>query len=78
MAFMLRMPLPLFDHQSCKTTGWCVDTCPTDCLDLWNDRPYLNLPQACISCGLCEQVCPTSAVSLPAVPPLRSSSVEGK
>ena len=59
---MPRLTLPVFDHAACRTSGLCVTLCPTDCLDLWNDRPGVKYPQACVSCAVCEIVCPTNAV----------------
>lgn len=59
-----RRSLPKFDHHRCRSTGWCITVCPTDCLDMWNDRPYVRLPQACIDCSACVQVCPVQAVEM--------------
>ena len=58
--------LPVFNLDACQATGWCVAVCPTECLDLWNDRPGLKFPQACVSCAACEVVCPTRAIELSA------------
>lgn len=57
-------PLPEFDAQRCVATGWCVAACPTQCLDLWNDLPWLKYPGKCASCAACAMVCPTDAIAI--------------
>ena len=59
------LALPIFDYEACDATGRCVAICPTDCLDMWNDRPSLLRPGRCVSCSACVIVCPTSAIRLP-------------
>lgn len=61
---MPKLALPSFDPQACISSGWCITICPTNCIDMWNDRPHLHFPQACISCRACELVCPTKAIEL--------------
>lgn len=62
---MSKRPIPIFDLSLCQGSGHCVRVCPTQCLDLWNDRPGILLPDACVACGLCEMVCTVGAVSVP-------------
>ncbi|MGL4461416.1 MAG: ATP-binding protein [Planctomycetia bacterium] len=56
--------LPVFNHAACTCSQWCVVVCPTDCLTLWNDRPWLARPNHCVDCGACVLVCPTNAIEL--------------
>jgi ferredoxin len=65
---MRRRHLPELDHNRCRGSGRCIAVCPTDALDLWNDRPLLLRPDACLSCGACVLVCPTNAISIPSWP----------
>lgn len=40
----------------CENCGACVVSCPTNSLELENERPSLKGP--CIACGLCYAQCP--------------------
>jgi len=59
--------LPLLDETRCTGCGDCVLICPTDCLEMAGQLPWLPRPVDCISCGLCAIVCPVDAIQM-AVP----------
>lgn len=56
--------LPLLDETRCNRCVDCVAVCPTDCLILQGETPFLLRPADCVSCGLCVLVCPSAALSL--------------
>ncbi len=58
--------LPLLDPSRCRTSGRCVQVCPTECLTLSGSYPLLVRPDQCVRCGLCVALCPTNALALPA------------
>jgi NAD-dependent dihydropyrimidine dehydrogenase PreA subunit len=60
-------PTPTFDLARCNASARCVAVCPTECLEIWNDLPWLARPGDCLSCGACVVVCPVNAVSLDGV-----------
>jgi formate hydrogenlyase subunit 6/NADH:ubiquinone oxidoreductase subunit I len=56
--------LPSLDETRCTGCRDCVAICPTDCLDMAADLPWLPRPADCISCNLCVLICPAEALSL--------------
>ncbi len=56
--------LPTIDHARCVGHAYCSATCPTNALDVWNDRAYLKHPAKCLSCGACVLVCPVNAIAI--------------
>ncbi len=58
------LELPLLDETRCVGCGDCVGACPTSCLEMVGNGPWLPRPGDCIQCALCVVVCPTDAVSL--------------
>jgi NAD-dependent dihydropyrimidine dehydrogenase PreA subunit len=58
--------LPVLDDTRCTGCGDCVPVCPTDCLALAGQTPWLPRPGDCISCGVCVLICPAEALRLAA------------
>ncbi len=54
--------LPVLDETRCTGCGDCVAVCPTACLELSGDHPWLPRPADCIACTACALVCPTAAI----------------
>ena len=53
----------------CKGCSYCVDFCPSRCLELSRDfnlrgyhYPVLARAEDCSGCGLCEMYCPDFAI----------------
>jgi formate hydrogenlyase subunit 6/NADH:ubiquinone oxidoreductase subunit I len=63
---------PQVDNDKCVSCNICIDTCPTDCLELTynedtEDRtvlPVLRNAKACIACGFCQLECPVGAIMM--------------
>jgi formate hydrogenlyase subunit 6/NADH:ubiquinone oxidoreductase subunit I len=58
------MELPVLDPTRCTGCGDCVGACPTFCLEMAGQLPWLPRPLDCISCELCVWVCPVDALHL--------------
>jgi NAD-dependent dihydropyrimidine dehydrogenase PreA subunit len=56
--------LPELIESRCIGCSDCVAVCPTRCLAMAGNRPWLPRPADCIACGACEAVCPTEAIRL--------------
>jgi NAD-dependent dihydropyrimidine dehydrogenase PreA subunit len=56
--------LPTLDPSRCTGCADCVTVCPTQCLAMSGDLPWLPRPADCIACKACEVVCPTQAIDL--------------
>ena len=56
--------LPVLNTSRCTGCGDCAAVCPTTCLAMAGDYPWLPRPGDCIACGACELVCPTGAIRL--------------
>ena len=56
--------LPLLDETRCTGCGDCVSVCPTECLEMNHDLPWLPRPGDCIQCDICVLVCPVDAICL--------------
>ena len=63
----MSLDLPALYETRCTGSAACVAVCPTGCLALAADRPWMPRPADCISCSLCVLVCPTHALRM--VPP---------
>lgn len=48
----------------CKGCGICVAFCPTNALELENDKVTMVDVEKCIQCGMCELRCPDYAIYL--------------
>jgi len=60
--------LPVVDETLCTGCGTCAEVCPTSCLAMGAQLPWLPRPADCVSCGLCAEVCPAGALRLEPVP----------
>jgi NAD-dependent dihydropyrimidine dehydrogenase PreA subunit len=58
------LDLPALDDTLCVGSASCVSVCPTVCLEMAGNRPWLPRPADCIACNLCVLVCPTGALRL--------------
>jgi len=58
------LELPSLDETRCTGCGDCVAVCPTACLDMAADSPWLPRPEDCVSCALCVLICPAEALRL--------------
>lgn len=61
--------LPMLDERRCTGCGDCVTICPTDCLAMAGELPWLPRPYDCIGCYACEIICPGDAIVLRKVQP---------
>lgn len=57
--------LPQIDTTLCTGCADCVIHCPTDALEIIDDRAVLTRANLCIYCADCELICPTSAIEVP-------------
>ena len=57
--------LPVIDLQLCNGCGMCVELCPTNAVELRDNRASIVRPEACSFCEVCEQYCPTGAIGRP-------------
>jgi NAD-dependent dihydropyrimidine dehydrogenase PreA subunit len=60
----MTLDLPALDDSLCTGSAVCVAACPTGCLSLAGNRPWMPRPVDCISCTLCVIVCPTHALRM--------------
>jgi formate hydrogenlyase subunit 6/NADH:ubiquinone oxidoreductase subunit I len=58
------MELPVLNEALCVGCGDCVQTCPTDCLEMSGPVPWLPRPGQCVSCTLCALICPAAALAM--------------
>ncbi len=61
----------IVDNEQCKGCGLCVETCPTQVLELHVEvngkgyhYSYMKNPEACIGCASCGLVCPDSVITV--------------
>jgi 2-oxoglutarate ferredoxin oxidoreductase subunit delta len=57
------------DNERCKGCGFCIEFCPTKCLEFSKDfnpkgyhPPELVRPDDCTGCDLCGLLCPDFAI----------------
>ena len=51
------------DKETCIGCGTCVERCPTEAIDLKDEKAEVN-EDKCIGCGLCAHFCPEKAIKL--------------
>ena len=61
--------LPCLDELHCTGCGECVTVCPTQCLEMLGQLPWLPRPDDCISCSVCALICPTQAIKMSSIEP---------
>lgn len=52
------------ERKLCKGCGICVDFCPTNVLEIKDEKVVIKEIDSCIKCGLCELRCPDYAIYL--------------
>jgi ferredoxin len=58
------MAKPKIAADCCTGCGICIDTCPTNALELQNDISVLVRPEDCTGCGACAESCPLECISM--------------
>jgi formate hydrogenlyase subunit 6/NADH:ubiquinone oxidoreductase subunit I len=58
------LELPTLDETRCVGCGDCALLCPTDCLEMAGELPWLPRPGWCVSCTLCVLICPVEALTM--------------
>jgi NAD-dependent dihydropyrimidine dehydrogenase PreA subunit len=56
--------LPTINLDLCTTCGLCIERCPTQAVEMIDERPVIVRPEDCAYCGLCEEMCPAEAIAL--------------
>lgn len=56
-------PRPEFIHEKCVGCGLCARNCPAKCIQMIEQRPYVDL-STCIRCFCCQELCPYHAVEI--------------
>jgi NAD-dependent dihydropyrimidine dehydrogenase PreA subunit len=51
-------------EDNCTGCGICVKKCPTEVLELKDNRSSMKDIDACMVCRLCEVVCPEKGISV--------------
>ncbi len=53
----------IVDPEKCTGCGDCVEECPTDAIELKEEKAVVN-EEECVDCGACVDVCPVEAISM--------------
>jgi NAD-dependent dihydropyrimidine dehydrogenase PreA subunit len=53
---------PEVDEDACTGCGTCVDNCPSEVIEIVDDKAKIVNPDDCVDCGACEENCPASAI----------------
>ena len=63
--------MAVFQPEQCHQCSHpaCVRVCPTECLEMQGEIPWLPRPLDCVSCSTCCLVCPADALRLVAPDP---------
>lgn len=57
--------IPRIDERRCTGCGNCEALCPTQAVQVVNDRAVIVRPEACVYCDVCETFCPEGAIGRP-------------
>lgn len=57
------MSHPVISEDDCIMCGVCVDTCPTDTLELGDSCAEVSDEDSCIACSQCLDACPAGAIT---------------
>lgn len=60
-----RRIIPNIDLERCNACGSCVALCPTQAVEIVNDKAAIVRPDACTYCDVCETFCPEGAIARP-------------
>ncbi len=52
------------DHDKCRGTEDCVDSCPSSVYEMQNGKSTPVHADDCIGCGTCMEVCPEGACTV--------------
>lgn len=56
------MSHPVIVADECTACGICVESCPTEVLEIVDDAASPVNAESCIACGVCEEECPSGAI----------------
>lgn len=56
------MAKPKIDKDCCTGCGICIDSCPTNSLELVDNVSALVRPDTCTGCGACVDACPLECI----------------
>lgn len=60
-----RRLIPNIDLDRCNACGNCVALCPTQAVEIVDDKAAIVRPEACTYCDVCETFCPEGAIGRP-------------
>jgi MinD superfamily P-loop ATPase len=61
----IRRLIPNIDLERCNACGNCVALCPTQAVEIVDDKAVIMRPEACTYCDVCETFCPEGAIGRP-------------
>ncbi|MCX7965734.1 MAG: 4Fe-4S binding protein [Syntrophorhabdaceae bacterium] len=54
--------MPAIDQSKCDICYECIDVCPNDVFDTFENKIIVSSPEDCIECMGCVDICPTRAI----------------
>ncbi len=58
------MPRVIIDEEKCEGCEECVDTCPSEVLEMQNGKAVVINEDECLECESCVEVCEPGAITL--------------
>ncbi|NVM54763.1 MAG: 4Fe-4S binding protein [Candidatus Helarchaeota archaeon] len=55
---------PIIDVDACTGCGTCVENCPSEVLEVQDDKVKIVNADDCVECGACEENCPAEAIKM--------------